>query len=129
MRYLLLLLLFCTPACGREVNQQFVTYVNDFTSDTYICPESSIEFDDPKNTHLTPGGIAVCLLGAKQIYINKNDWGHLSDDEKREVIYHELMHCELDKEHVDDHSNFMYKNMASPTPDRETIKKQAKGLL
>lgn len=50
-----------------------------------------------------PGYITLgqCFMGTGIVQINHTEWEDLSDNEKEELIFHELGHCLLNRQHND----------------------------
>lgn len=42
----------------------------------------------------------------REIFINKSKWDNLSEFDKKAIIYHELGHCGLDRDHISDYVEF-----------------------
>lgn len=87
----------------------FDSYISDFeqlgkTLDgdvNFVVGDIPVNFGDIKN----PEFQGVCYSysdGSKEIIIRKSWWDGHTDDYRRSLIYHELGHCRLGREHLDD---------------------------
>lgn len=60
--------------------------------------------------HLTDGVVGQCALNPwyYKIEIDPTYWKHMSEDERFQVMAHEMTHCLLLLDHVDNRYNYMY---------------------
>lgn len=74
------------------------------------------ELVDSDLTDLKPGdrALASCRRWANAIEINSKHWNRLSSNEKEIVVFHELGHCSLKKEHAELTSCKAEKNLMCP---------------
>lgn len=108
--WLLSLLLFLTIPI-KKIDNEFLPYYNSFfKSVNKNCKKIS-----PPNQlimifkNLSNEEVGLCYLFShkKQIYIDRFFWENSNDNEKKQLIYHELTHCILNIHHVSDESNYM----------------------
>lgn len=82
------------------IDPEFKTYTDQFRKDATKYNvhvkfyEISIEFSPSSIT-----AVGICLPHLKSIYINSQEWEVLSDNARKILIYHELGHCALRKQH------------------------------
>lgn len=88
---------------GREFNTTnpiFKEYIGRFEN-SYGSKISDI----PLNLKTLPSGIAgYCIeysSGTKEIVFDSTYWSGITDLEKEELVFHELGHCQLNKDHKD----------------------------
>lgn len=122
LKYVLLLSLFVT-ACGYggviykpkvnlTVNPEFQPYYDDFVQDLTLYKRSviygniEIRFDTMKSE----GRAGEChyLYPKHVIKINKVYWDRFNTVSKKIVIYHELGHCMLYKDHNESRDSYGY---------------------
>lgn len=115
MKYLIISFLFLS-ACGQPgfqtapsdprtivgVDPVFTPYVNEYL----VYKGHGLYYDIPiQFADLDGSTVGVCTrwsTGQRQIQIDKDYWDNwLDEGERREVIAHELGHCDLNREHVD----------------------------
>lgn len=115
MRYLFIISMLFFTACGQPgfqtapsdprtiagVDPAFAPYVNEYL--TY--KGSGLNYDIPiQFADLTGNTVGVCTRwssGHRQIQIDRDYWdNYLDEGEKREVIAHELGHCDLNRDHT-----------------------------
>lgn len=53
-------------------------------------------------------GLCFSPFDTRNITIDPNNWQSESDSGKLALMYHELSHCILDKNHVDNKKNYLY---------------------
>lgn len=97
-------------------NKEFLTYLNDFKSD--IMMEGNqlkrfndikirvLDFDEPQSFY----GNAICLYDKNEILISRNKWIVSSEDEKQQLIDHEMGHCVFGRIHVHTFDSIMTVN-------------------
>lgn len=67
-------------------------------------------------------GMCIILPFSFKIEIDPLFWISADSDQRTEVIYHEMAHCLLGKEHVDNPNNYMYYSLVDMP--KEEVKKQ-----
>ena len=97
------------PSCSEEasvdVDPEFLPYINLFEEEAQSrsvdissrLENTSITFND-----LGSDSAGQCLTysdGRKEVQINQLKWPTYSEQEKEILIFHELGHCVLDREH------------------------------
>ena len=109
MRKLVILsLALALAACGRERRiSGFEDYVSRFESASQQAGHAVtvsalvIDFDDTGKVDL-----AQCetgnLFSTPHIRINQNRWSFLNEDQREELLFHEMGHCVLDRLHRTD---------------------------
>lgn len=109
----------------RAVNPELAPYVNDYYNIVHkFCPDKQeketnfyiISFVDSMSDY----NIGVCYhqINGYQIEINRKFWLTASNLDRRQLLYHELAHCVINKPHVEDMHNYMY-------PDFYSVKYQS----
>lgn len=124
MKVLIILISLTFAGCGRHiVDADFTKYVDSFndaaTKRGYLVDGKTgyrgtnglnIEFATeklyPKYTG-NENAIAVCQ-GGSSILVDKDYWDSTSDTKKEMLIYHELGHCVLKRDHRDDFDGYQY---------------------
>lgn len=53
-------------------------------------------------------GICRYFVTWTEIHIDRVFWYGADEEEREQLIFHEMSHCFLNKEHVSDHTNYMY---------------------
>lgn len=93
----------------KQVEEYYNTYVQQLNT---ICPG---KFKEPhqlivgfKKLPDTTIGVCFRLLTKRYMYIDSDYWTYSYDYKRKQVLYHELSHCFLHKEHVDIPNNYMY---------------------
>jgi hypothetical protein len=98
MKYFLMLS-FLITSCGvsqKSSNKEFIEYTQRFTQYTGINVTVPINFSSLKDY------VGVCITysdGRKEIEIDLEFWDESEDLAREEVIFHELGHCVLDRDH------------------------------
>lgn len=86
-------------ACGRiEHDPAFIDHIKSFEDEIGIIVDVPIVFDPDIDDKY----VAVCqtyFYDKKIIKVDPDYWENLSFYGKEEVIYHELGHCQLNREH------------------------------
>lgn len=115
MRYLLGLVVLFITSCGASTPSQtsFVTpielqtLVDDFALALGRPVLTPIQFGnelDFQRFMLGPDTVGVCSMnettGLNQVYILRSYWDGASNEARWAVVFHELGHCELDREHL-----------------------------
>lgn len=79
----------------------FEAYGKNITSNqNFKVGDIPINFGTPENTSFQ----AVCYIysnDAREIIVRKEWWDYASDSDKESIIFHELGHCRLNREHDD----------------------------
>ena len=116
MRYLFIISALFLTACGQPgfqtapsdprtitgVDPAFAPYVNEYIS----YKGRGLDYDIPIQFSPDLGGntVGICTRwsnGYRQIQIDKDYWDNwLDEGERREVIAHELGHCDLNRDHT-----------------------------
>ena len=103
MNYFLVVLLFLT-ACGvpkpKTTDSDFIQYVERFEQETSVNVFVPIIYGGVKNDYA-----AVCEIysdGYRLIRVNAYHWDRMQEFGKEELVYHELGHCVLNRDHVND---------------------------
>lgn len=89
-------------------------FINEAEAYGYELEESIIDFgnvntvlsENPSDVHIDEDGtyLAVCIrekTGPNEIVVDKGIWNELNSEEKEIVLFHELGHCVLDRDHHD----------------------------
>jgi len=68
---------------------------------------------------LPPEEVGECGYGYNKfiIKIDRKFWFKANEDERHEVIFHEMYHCLFKKDHVDNPYNYMYYRMTNLTKE------------
>lgn len=100
--------LFLAVGCGDGLtthNQlpELAPYFEAFVAEAEVrgigVPAINIEFTDDKNA---PAGKCVWSpFVTSTIKINQNTWSHLTEVAREMIMFHELGHCALGRDHVD----------------------------
>lgn len=123
-----LLIFEATPI--RYVNTELLPYYNKFmdfttqicTKDKYFYPNKIyIGFSSLKGNV-----IGECSVSREAFYINiKSDyWFHSKDSVRESLMFHEMTHCVLKMDHVDDRNNYM-----NPEINEDLTKEQIEAQL
>lgn len=101
-QYFIFLILFC--GCGvprtNVTDKDFVSYVERFEQDTGISVSVPIIYGSVKEEYA-----AVCELyndGYRLVRVNNYYWERMGEFGKEELVYHELGHCVLNRDHTND---------------------------
>lgn len=111
MKYLIMLLLI--TGCGKSIedfiridntnvkkaktNPIFAPFIQSFEAEFNRKVRVPIVLKTIENKYA-----GVCLVysnGYREIRINKNSWDQYSHEQKEQLIYHELGHCVMNKNH------------------------------
>lgn len=83
-------------SCARQ--STFDKYIHEFEQACDLLVSTPFSLD----TLMSPEYQGGCYHEPfKHIHINSNIWDRLIEDDKRKLIYHELVHCELGIKHED----------------------------
>lgn len=83
-------------ASGPDIDPEFKEYVKDF--EQYFKKVTV----DIKFGHQIPGEAAACYYPKQEtryIYVSRDTWRELNDDQRSQLIWHELGHCVLGLDH------------------------------
>lgn len=71
-----------------------------------LKPQISIYF----NYHNDDNWVGICYLYKNKfvVQIDHKYWVNTTEDDRKEIMYHELSHCVLDLDHSPDPKNYMY---------------------
>lgn len=107
---------YFNPLPTKKIDDQLKPYVNEVLFiGNQICPSRieskssyEIQFNDDD-----PEIAAYCQRKYFKfyIYVNQKHWGKYNEDDKFQLIAHELGHCIFDLIHSDDPVNYMYYSM------------------
>jgi Zn-dependent peptidase ImmA (M78 family) len=95
------------------VDKGLESYVSDFEQlDKIYCPGGElpnqlvIKFGDLSKENW----LGVCKISPvrSEVIFDKDYWTNADEDDKISLVFHELSHCILDLDHVDDPNNYMY---------------------
>lgn len=132
IRYLLITNLFFTTflsafavtACAKavqfnhkSVDKELIPYVLEYKALLKeYCPNDAYNTTTMYKIELSPrlendSWLGVCnyKINGFHIQILKSFWDRAEPEERRQLMYHELTHCLLDKDHNDDQTHYMYK--------------------
>lgn len=65
----------------------------------------SIDFIDNSKEYI---GVCMWRYNGYKIFINREWWNKAIEPEKRQLMYHELAHCVINKMHINDRQHYMY---------------------
>lgn len=109
IRFIVIALL--VSACGRHVDPEFIPYLERFNAaaaerfpslQADTTAGLSVVFGEPRNDgHLV---MASCNagLGGREIVVQRAAWDIFNDDGREQLLFHELGHCVLGRDHRDD---------------------------
>lgn len=111
MKYLVLL--FLITGCGKSLsdfiqmdkakfkkantNPIFLPFIESFQAEFNLQVNVPIVLESIDQRHA--GVCTVYSNGYKEITINKDLWDNYSQEQKEQLVYHELGHCVLNKKH------------------------------
>lgn len=107
-----LLLIGCDGSRPKVVDTDILPYIERFEAYYNNTVEYSVTFTDTMDN---PAWVGVCYIyetGNRNVEINRHYWEDASDNEKEELIFHELGHCTLNRDHRSD--KIAYKNSSVP---------------
>jgi hypothetical protein len=96
----------CANELENRTHIDFAPYVDEFrTLSTTIVPPIIIEYGHP-----SADGVAECkaIDGQRIITVDALAWDDLCHAQRRAVIFHELGHCVLFREHTLDRLSYMF---------------------
>lgn len=105
------LILFLTVP-NKRADTDLYPYYKDFMT---FSKKKCNKIETPNQFLLTFGTlkndqIGLCYSYAfnkREIFIDEAYWNNATEVEKRQLVYHELTHCILNKDHVNDEKNYM----------------------
>jgi hypothetical protein len=105
MKYLsLFFLLIVSCGDGQYINNEFISYVENFEFEYNISVTSNISFSDDLNDKA-----GHChrnkFWGVKEVTINSELWETYNEYQREVLIYHELGHCEFNRGHINDYTD------------------------
>lgn len=96
-----------------EVPPQAKNYYNEYIS--YIpkyCKNKVFRFNKLRISFSPLGedyiGFCNKTFNERQIILDTSFWKWMSIDDKKQLLFHELSHCLINKDHVTDPTNYMY---------------------
>lgn len=102
-----------SPVPDGETHPDFIPYITkylQFKGATKLSRQIPIQFGQLP-CQLRKCQVGVCSRwsnGERLIRIDERHWDNYSENERFQVLAHELGHCELDRDHVDDKSDLGY---------------------
>jgi hypothetical protein len=102
------MLIGCGQQPQRSTNKEFIPYIERFTRATTITPDISINFNKLEDY------VGVCFIfnnGQRKIEIDAQFWDEADDLTREELLFHELGHCVLNRDHdltLTSHSDYDY---------------------
>lgn len=101
-----------------SINPAFDTYIESFEeearimylNDNFVIGDIPINFGDTENVQFQ----GVCFLypnGDREVIVRKEWWDAVTEIKKETLIFHELGHCKLDRDHRNDsitHQSVIY---------------------
>lgn len=108
-----LLLAACSDVVFKnEIKADFKPYVKEFdTLYSGSMPNIVIKFGS-----VPAGKAATCtidFIGQKTIKVDREVWDKSCEDTKRALIFHELGHCVLRREHTTSEMSYMFQSLRS----------------
>jgi hypothetical protein len=94
--FLILFLLGCVSPVKKVTDPEFTEYLQKFTKDTGISVNIPVTF---MSSDKYAGWCKKYSSGYKIIEIDYKYWNSSNENGKEQIIYHELGHCLLNKEH------------------------------
>lgn len=129
MRYLNLILVLLLTACGKaseEVNKLRLEYVEEELKPYVISfyleglkRNKEVNVEGIKASVKTVTNkygervVGVCFMGQKSLEVDKEYWSYASYNEKENLMFHELGHCLLLRNHSESYNSIMYSTMLS----------------
>lgn len=105
MNQILAILFLLITACGvprsYESHSDFNKYKEKFEQETGVAVSVPIIYDETLSNEYA----AVCEIfsdGYKLIRINELYWSYYGESGREELVYHELGHCVLDRDHTEE---------------------------
>lgn len=96
-----------------EIDTEFKSYVKSFEVEYNTKVGYAVVFGN-----IDRGLAGVCYKysdGRRLVKISKDVWGGYNDDQRDQLIYHELGHCSLNKRHDTTQENTVSKDYKCPT--------------
>lgn len=99
MRYIIIVFLFvsCGTSIQRGSNKELLSYVQRFEEVTGVKGQITINFST-----LPDQILGVCYKyddGKRDVEIDLSYWKEIDDLTKEEIVFHELGHCVLNRDH------------------------------
>lgn len=108
MKKLLFAFLFvsCAPHIKNEtlnVEPDFVSYIEEFESFSNVRYIGGANFASTNSlSYYTKDAVAICFVyrnGDKEIKVDRGYWVFSDEDTREQLIFHELGHCALGRQH------------------------------
>ena len=103
--WLIMLNVACAPFTTYTIDPTFMPYVIEFSQHVNVS-RVTIQFGN-----VPEAASAACYknnLGDMTINVRNTMWNILCDKQKRALIFHELGHCVLGRDHLDNLDSYMY---------------------
>ena len=97
-----------TPSRIIGINPEFVPYIGLYTYHKGRAPDYEIHMGF---ANLSGDNIGLCMRwtdGYRQILIDKEYWDNSNESLRVSLVFHELGHCDLNREHSSDPNSIMY---------------------
>lgn len=97
-----------------NINPELQSYYEDYmgivnqycTKDQYNQPvRLDIDFENLPDPEI---GHCEIRINSYYIKLDRSYWLESNEDARRQLMFHELSHCIIDKDHVNDVSNYMF---------------------
>lgn len=89
--------LFDKPVKKARTNSIFLPYIESFSSEFNVKVSVPIVLKKLKDSQ---GGVCITYSsGYREIQINSTYWDYLMEEQKEQLLYHELGHCVLNRKH------------------------------
>lgn len=105
---LVLSLIFIFTGCGKTVSiaPEFQSFVDDFNASAASHNHSGadnliVEFGETSSK--AAGATCYQTSGTPRIAVNEKTWNATSDSRRKEMLFHEMGHCVLNRSHTEDH--------------------------
>lgn len=87
----------CGPPAAPSIEKDLEVYVQSFKSRTGVTPKSDVVFGALDGT--TAGICEVWSDGYTKVTVDREYFDTINENQREELMYHELGHCELDRDH------------------------------
>lgn len=104
MKGLILTICLSLSACGSvyQVDSDFTPFTDEFNANAGAKKATNLIIEYGVTSHKSAG--ATCYSeGTPRIVVDRDTWSVMSDVSRREVIFHEMGHCVLGRDHTTDH--------------------------